>query len=188
MGMDIYGKNPTLVGTKPEIDFNTASKQAQEEFFNELDKWENNNPGYYFRANLWSWRPIQMIINKVNLEEDLGLNTDGFGYNNGSGLETEEECVKLAEAIVQFMERAELNDSHDSLYLCLGMWVTAEKGFGVPEEITEDLNEQFPVGKLIQGGVVGSDGNLYYPAWETSKSHIEKFVTFLRNCGGFEIW
>jgi hypothetical protein len=188
MGMDIFGKNPTLVGVKPEIDFVTASKEAKEEYFAEMDKWESNNPGYYFRANLWSWRPIQMIINQVNLNKDLGIDTSEFGYNSGAGLDTAEECIILADALVEFMENADLDDSDDRIYLCLGMWVSQEGGFSVPEEITEDLNKQFSMGKLIQGGVVGNDGNLYYPAWSTSNSHMREFITFLRNCGGFQIW
>jgi hypothetical protein len=90
MGMDIYGKNPTLVGTKPELDFSIASDEAKKEFFEQLNEWEDTNPGYYFRANIWSWRPIQIIIEFVNQKNDLGLNTDVFGENGGKVLETQE--------------------------------------------------------------------------------------------------
>ncbi len=186
--MDIYGKDPTLVGLKPELDFSTASDEAKKEFFDQLNEWEENNPGYYFRANIWSWRPIQMIIEFMNQKNDLQLNTAGFGENSGHGLENQEECNKLADSISEFMAGSELKDEEDTLYLCLGMWIKADKSFGVPDEIAEDLDKQFPYGKIIQGGVVGKDGNLYYPAWGTSKWHLEEFVKFLRNCGGFEIW
>ena len=111
--MDIYGKNPTLVGTKPELDFSIASDEAKKEFFEQLNEWEDTNPGYYFRANIWSWRPIQIIIEFVNQKNDLGLNTDGFGENGGNGLETQEECNILADAIQGYMNTVELDEKED---------------------------------------------------------------------------
>jgi hypothetical protein len=48
--------------------------------------------GNYFRANLWSWRPINMLCDLVIEKDSLQLKTENWGYNDGAGLETQEEC------------------------------------------------------------------------------------------------
>lgn len=188
MGMDIYGKNPQLLSSKPEIVWETSSDEAKSQYFKVLGKWEKDNPGYYFRANIWSWRPIQMVIEFVNEKDNLELDLNGFDENSGCGLDDQEECNNLANSIENFLNEANLNDNEDSLYLCLGMWTDENRRFKVTDEIAADLNKQFSYGQIIQGGVVGKDGNLYYPAWGTSKWHLDEFINFLRHCGGFEIW
>ena len=48
MGMDVYGINPKLKGDKPDIDWeNSPSEQERERYW----KWQEENPGYYFRNN-----------------------------------------------------------------------------------------------------------------------------------------
>ena len=55
MGMDIYGLNPTLTEERPDINYETSNEEERKIFWEQLDAWEEANPGYYFRANLWSW-------------------------------------------------------------------------------------------------------------------------------------
>lgn len=186
--MDIFGMNPKLTGEKPEIDWENSDDETKKQYFKELNEWENNNPGHYFRANVWSWRPLNLIIDYVNQKYELDLETDGFGDNSGCGLDTQEECDKLAEGLKLFLERAELNDEEDALYLCLGLWVDEKGVFITDDAIVNELNEEFPQGKIIQGSVITKDGNRYYPAWSTSVSHIREFISFLENCGGFNIY
>ena len=62
MGMDVYGVNPTIrIDTKkPERpkDFDKASRNVIDKYFKEETKYENKNPGVYFRNNCWWWRPL----------------------------------------------------------------------------------------------------------------------------------
>ncbi len=103
MGMDITGKNPKLKGEKPaDIDWWNSTQEEKDAYMNAKNDFENQNPGVYFRANLWSWRPIAEVINYCN--NVMGLNLpetflSGMHYNSGAGLETQEECDKLADAI-----------------------------------------------------------------------------------------
>jgi hypothetical protein len=55
--------------------------------------------GNYFRANVWSWRPILSLCEEVNKENNLGLLFDGWEYNDGEGLDNQEDCNKLANAL-----------------------------------------------------------------------------------------
>ena len=192
MGMDIYGINPKIKSEKPELDFLVEhSDEVKQAYFEALREWESENSGVYFRANLWSWRPIQFLISYVNEKFDLNFDTSLYGENSGGGLKTQEECNILADKLELTVGSIGLNESTDTLYLCLGMWVVSEGDHGsfkLSDEIQEELNEQYPMGTILESSVVTSDGQLVQPAWSTSKSHIQDFIDFLRNCGGFEIW
>lgn len=159
MGMDINGRNP------------------------------KNTRGEYFRANVWSWRPMHMLIETANSLDNLDIDTSNYGNNSGAGLETQEECDKLADSIEKIInEDKNFNDESDTIYVNLGMWVNDNGGFSVPNHIEKELNEQYPVGTLLYTSIVASNGELVNPAWGTSRSHVTDFIYFLRSCGGFEIW
>ena len=73
MGVDIYGKSPKLKGKRPEFNYddeNTTDEQ-KDEFWRALEKWENNNPGYYFSCNWWEWRPIVQICKHAAEQYEL---------------------------------------------------------------------------------------------------------------------
>ena len=153
-----------------------------------MDICGKNEPAY-FRANLWGWRPIHAISAMAIDKYELGLSTDSWGYNDGYGLETQEDCDKLATAIMRMItESDELFDADDdTIYLCLGMWCTNEGTF-ISEQETEDLNDEHPSGTIIKSPIVTSKGTLAYPSHSTSLSRIIEWVAFLRECGGFQIY
>lgn len=63
MGFDVYGKNPQLVGERPTIDWSEQpSDEERDKFFEDLAKFEQDNPGYYFRNNVWWWRPLWSYV------------------------------------------------------------------------------------------------------------------------------
>lgn len=64
MGMDVFGRKPTT------------------------------KEGEYFRANIWSWRPIHALCETV-----LKRKLSGWEFNQGEGFETQEECTTLADAL-----------------------------------------------------------------------------------------
>jgi len=189
MGMDIYGLNPQLTEERPEINWETSTEEERDLYWKKLDNWEKVNPGYYFRANLWSWRPIQTLIDSVLTMYNLNWDTSRFGENSGGGFKTQEECDTIANGIEEILGDL-IESGKETIYLNLGMWVSYEPTggvFNVPEEIQDELNEQNNI-MLIESPIVASNGQLVVPAHSVSISHIEKFVKFLRHCGGFEIW
>src|SRR5438046_1326831 len=78
MGMDVYGRNPRLK-VDAGIDYNVRA-----------------HAGDYFRANVWGWEPIRLICGWMNDYAALGLDMQGWQYNDGKGLKTQYECDLLA--------------------------------------------------------------------------------------------
>ena len=68
MGFDLHGENPTIkTGTvRPkEIDWDTATDKEKEKYWDLQNKFRDANPGEYFRANVWGWRPIWEFVCEV---------------------------------------------------------------------------------------------------------------------------
>jgi len=68
MGFDLHGENPTVKeGTvKPkEINWDTATQEEKEIYWEAQDDFREANPGDYFRANVWGWRPIWEFVYEV---------------------------------------------------------------------------------------------------------------------------
>ena len=109
MGMDISGLNPKITGEKPVFPSNwdELSEKAQSFYWEILKDWERDNPGDYFRANVWSWRPMHMAIIAVNDLFKLGVDEDtldGMGYNSGHGIKDQETCTKMADYLEDMMK------------------------------------------------------------------------------------
>lgn len=187
--MDVYGLHPKIVGEKPHAPvWAEATDEEKDVYFKAQDEWEEENPGYYFRANVWAWRPIHVICDMAINIMELPFSTDGWGNNSGNGLETQEECDMLADAIETFLTLNEANakEDDDTMYIALGMWIYNDGQF-VSEAEREKLNNDYPEGSIMYNGVVNEDGQLAFPAHGVSINHVRSFVNFLRHCGGFEI-
>ena len=191
MGMDVVGLDPQIVGEKPQRPENWTelTEYQQDMYYNSMDLWKSNNPGVYFRANCWSWRPIHAICNFAIQIAELPFDTNNWGYNDGGGLKTQEECNDLANAIELYLElnNGNMHDIDDIIYLCLGSWCKADGGF-ISQATCDELNEAHPTGTILYTGVVAKNGTLAFSSHSSSLNHINNFISFLRKCGGFEIW
>lgn len=188
MGVDIYGINPKLKSEKPQLVPESASEEEKDAYFEALDQWEEDNPGYYFRANWWGWRPIHMIAEISLKVAELSLSTEGWDSNSGDGFKTQGECDLLADAMEVFttLNKKQMSEDSDRLYLCMGSWVRQDGRF-INSDLEEELTKDNPLGTVMYSGVIDSTGELAYSAHSVSLSHLKQFITFLRNCGGFEI-
>lgn len=187
MGMDVYGLHPQLVGEKPVApDWNTATEEEKNVYFKASDAWEEENPGYYFRANVWAWRPIHILCDLAIKVADLPLSTKGWSNNSGHGLKTQLDCDLLAASLELFLSlnTKNMKDEDDRIYVCMGMWVTNDGSFASIDQ--DKLNKEHPIGTILYNGVVSEDG-LVFPAHSVSLGYVKEFINFLRNCGGFEI-
>ena len=189
MGVDISGIKPIIRSPKPEYpNWNDIDQEEKDMFFKHLDKWESENPGDYFRSNWWGWRPIVMLVEFANEDNELGFDLSNWGSNDGAGLDNQEDCNKLADALEESITtQTELEDEVDTIYLNLGMWTSMDGKF-LGEEINEQLNEQYPYGTILYGGVVMDDGSIAQPSHSAPLRHVKNFISFLKECGGFEIW
>jgi len=189
MGVDISGMNPIIRSPKPASpDWNTATQQEKDTYFEVSDKWMEENPGEYFRSNWWGWRPIVMLCEFANDDRELGFDLTYWGSNDGAGLKTQEECNVLADELEDLIKNeTQLEDDIDTIYLNLGMWSDME-GRILDEKIQTELNEQYPHGSILYSSVVLDDGQIVNPSHSAPLSHVKNFISFLRECGGFEIW
>ena len=134
MGMDVYGRNP------------------------------RSDPGEYFQANVWSWRPIHALI--VELCSDL-LDEDTIehlGYNAGAGPKDQRTCTEMARRFEVWVEQH--TDGHK---LDLDLRVTKEGRFISEDELAENPEMEID------------------SPYEVSDDHLKEWIEFLRNCGGFEV-
>jgi len=188
MGVDISGKNPILRSEKPQWPDNWSelSDIAKQEFFKLDDEFKQLNPGDYFRSNWWGWRPIVMLSEMVNDIRGLNLDLSLWGSNDGAGLETQEDCNKLADALEEIGKDFFDVEDVDELQLCMGSWTTLDGTF-ISSDQTEKLNEEWE-GQLLTSPLVLDDGTVVKSSHSVDKKHLQRFISFLRECGGFEIW
>ena len=196
MGMDISGLNPTIKGDKPEFpdNWDELSDKAKD-CYRELDEeYHDNNPGVYFRANIWSWRPIHLAIVQANMSLNLGIDADtidGMQFNSGHGLKTQQECDELAHALELLVDGMS-EDGVTEFGFNLGSWNLRDGAFMVDEEDIGALNKKYPYGTLIHELPVKlatkDKVRNVWPSHTARVSHLKEFIEFLRHCGGFEIY
>lgn len=197
MGMDVSGLNPTIIGDEPVFpkDWDKLSQKAKDCYM-ELDKeFHDDNPGVYFRANVWSWRPIHMMILATNDIFNLGISADtldGMGYNSGHGIKDKEGCIKLANKMEILVNKMK-EENVLKFGFNMGMWtLRGSSMIELSEEELEILNEEYPNNQLITElpiKLATRDESIdVYPSHTTEIDHVEEFILFLRNCGGFEVY
>jgi hypothetical protein len=145
--------------------------------------------GDYFASNWWGWRPIHQLCELAAYESKLPIDFSYWGSNDGKGLDTQEECNALADALEEYLgNEIEVKDDDERIFLCLGSWCEAGTGKMVESNVAVSLNEQYDYGDILYTSVVSESGQLVEPSYSISIFRIKEFIKFLRECGGFEIW
>jgi hypothetical protein len=159
MGMDVYGQQPTT------------------------------DEGEYFRNNAWWWRPLAKYVQ--NVAPEIAAKCKYWHSNDGDGLNSE-DSLALADVL-----QAELDSGRTATYKRLydGELARLQKE---PCKLCEGTGTRKPppmegAGDPKADGIKcnGCNGEGYEPDWRTHYSfeveNVQKFVTFLRGCGGFAI-
>lgn len=134
-----------------------------------MDVYGRENGVAYFRASVWQWRPLHLLICEANKRFSLGIpkkTIRGMEFNQGDGLESQAQCDRLAQALEVILQ---------------------EHG----EVITLDMEPQGTEGELLKvleplkaegWQLLGDD------CYRISKEQAKEFISFLRVCGGFAVW
>lgn len=199
MGVDIYGLNPKTSGSRPEMpdNYQDLTKDEQSAFWTARNEWEEQNPGYYFRNNWWHWRPIQAIITDLNIKHSIGIPEKeiiDLGYNNGGGVSEPAQCEQLAFLMKDIVAQLEKDNKTVINLNAIGKWYFTTVGPKGElethpvnrEDVTDKLNDKYPVDKLFFEEVE-LDGIAYECSHSTSIDNIKEFILFLENCNGFKI-
>ena len=101
MGFDLYGVNPKQNTNTPEIlknKFEELDKNKHDDYFIAQDEYEHQNPGIYFRANVWGWRPIWEFICNVCDEILTEKDIQSGQFNDGHKI-SKTKAIKIANRI-----------------------------------------------------------------------------------------
>lgn len=186
MGMDVYGLNPKLRSPEPTIDYEKTSEEEHRAFWNFKDKWMDDNPGFYFRSNIWWWRPLWDYVCTIG-ESFLTLKDRAEGHNNNGHKISATKAKRLAENLrnaidsghtLQWQSDREtwLKDlPEEPCYMC--------EGTGVRDEDTNDhvFNN---LCKSCKGKGTMDNHETHYPF---EIEHVKNFQRFCEESGGFEI-
>lgn len=133
MGMDVYGRDP------------------------------KSEDGEYFRANIWSWRPIHELIEKANVLPQRMV--EEMAFNDGAGPDAE-QALLLAYQIGHMIDG--MDDENT--------FVLTSEVDGPVAELLKNLNEQGI-------DIISPRG----PVYEADVVHVREFVQFCRESGGFKV-
>ena len=196
MGFDIYGLNPKLKSERPKIDWNNHTKAEADQYFKDVEKFEKENPGYYFRNNVWWWRPLADFVLWLADEELSDKDREGWHSNGGHRVDekTAKVIAELLEASIDEgiakryqdatddkMKKAqahnkEIEKKHKELRKIVERH-TGKKDL-VPNDYPEPFNSQWnDIQKL-------TNYEAHYPF---SVENVKDFAKFCRESGGFEI-
>ena len=113
MGMDVYGLKPKMnkvskvLKDMPEGEdwmdaLNKMSKKQREIYYEAKDKHYEDNPGVYFRNNVWYWRPLWDYVcqNVDSLTEDDHMN----GHSNSGHQINERKSIEIASTLYALLE------------------------------------------------------------------------------------
>ena len=174
MGFDLYGMNPVMreinkdkyptynkyegmdFAKRQEI-FKEAEDEVEEAFWKEMNLRESDNPGIYFRSNVWWWRRLLAYAYEVCsdlTEEDF----EGGSYN---------DCYKISEEKASSMAK-DLQVSIDD-----GRAAHYENEIKLAMEQAEKNDD----------GTV-KDWDMMYPF---TVGHLQEFILFCSESGVFEI-
>ena len=200
MGFDLYGVNPKINTAKPEVlteyrtdegwtDFVKLEEQGlKNNYFKENDKWEDDNPGSYFRNNVWWWRPLWDFIcgycDEILTEEDAEQ-----GHSNSGHIIDEEKALAIARILENLIDDGEVEDYAKERQAMLDAEPDEEctycEGTG-RRKVGEGTTKGPRTNKcnVCDGKGSSRPFNSMYPF---SKDNVKEFAEFAAQSGGFEI-
>ena len=130
MGFDVYGLSPKVNTEKPEsvskyedndgwVQWQSMNRKDTEEYFQADQKYKSDNPGIYFRSNVWWWRTLWdytcEVCYDILSEDDI----NGGQFNDGHKL-SKTKVNKMVKAMKEaetdgFLNEFEANHE-DSTY------------------------------------------------------------------------
>ena len=196
MGFDLYGLNPKLKSERPKIDWANHTKAEADQYFKDVEKFEKENPGYYFRNNVWWWRPLADFV--LWLADEEFTDKDREGWHSNGGYRVDEKTAKVIAELLEAsidegiakryqdatdekMKKAqahnkEIEKKHKELRKIVERH-TGKKDL-VPNDYPEPFNSQWnDIQKL-------TNYEAHYPF---SVENVKDFARFCRESGGFEI-
>ena len=182
MGFDLYGVSPQITGTTPISPDMDAPEEAVTKYREENKIFESNNPGVYFRNNVWWWRPlwdyVYEVCDSVLTEEDYHS-----GQSNEGHTIDENKCVRMA-LLLNVELSTDKTQEYTDTYRKTMDDMPKEKCDLCDGTGTRNNSNR-------EGECNGCNGNGIRSSWVTNYpfdvENVREFVAFLKECGGFQI-
>ena len=129
MGFDLYGMKPEGSTPKPAwtkgdpyIDSDKEGvmmvdpqiKEEYDHFMKEKWKWNDENPGAYFRSNVWHWRPLWTFVCRVCDDILTEKDVEAGSYNDGHRI-GKTKAKKIARKLRHLLKSRQVQ-AYDSIY------------------------------------------------------------------------
>tara|TARA_Y100000310_G_C20467098_1_gene708181 strand:- start:212 stop:772 length:561 start_codon:yes stop_codon:yes gene_type:complete len=185
MGYDVYGINPQETVEKPEIlnkDWTKLGKKQTDKYFEAMQQHQDENPGVYFRNNVWWWRPLWDYVCEIC--EGVMSKEDMEAGGSNSGYEIDENTIECM--LIKLRIEIALGN-HKRYEKEYKKW---QKNLPLEEcsfcKGTGQRNDEFAKGKCN-----ACDGKGEKKPWSCSypfsSENVEEFVAFLEQSGGIRI-
>jgi hypothetical protein len=122
MGMDVYGLKPKKNTKQPNVlkvpegkdwwdSFQKMSKKERDAYYVAKDKHYEDNPGIYFRNNVWYWRPLwDYVCQHVDsLTEEDHID----GHSNSGHKISEEKAITIAGVLYALLEDGTVKEAEE---------------------------------------------------------------------------
>ena len=197
MGFDLYGLNPKIKegSVKPERPTDMKDQAEIDEYVSAMEKFESENKGFYFRNNVWWWRPLaQYIIEQTKVITDQ-KKIEGFSYNDGIEI-SKEEAVQIAKQLKHLIKTGHTKKYEEDYMLAYkkaelhnkkvqkeleSFQKAMDKKHGKDIAPAEYPKEDYEKWNAIY---LKKDFNGGYPF---SERNVKEFAEFAEQSGGFQI-
>ena len=196
MGFDLYGLNPKLKSERPKIDWANHTKAEADQYFKDVEKFEEENPGYYFRNNVWWWRPLADFVLWL-ADEELGDKDREGWHNNGGHRVDEKTAIKIADLLEEAIKQGAVQKMEEENKKAMAKAEEHNKKVAekhkelrkIVEEKTKKKNLapiDYPEPFKSQWDDIQKMTD-YKAPYPFSLDNVKEFIIFCRASGGFEI-
>ncbi len=206
MGFDLYGLNPTENTEGPPIlskfkdndgwnNWEEMTKKDKDAYFKADSTHQEENPGIYFRANVWWWRPIWIFV--CYSCDFLSAKDCEKGDHNGGETISKTKSLRIASRLRK-LDRTGVIDAWVNEYM--KEYEKAKKhNKTVQKQLDKLQNEvkdkfgndivpsEYPEPYKTQWDTIYHEGMNWNASYPTSKDIIMRFASFCEQSGGFEI-
>ena len=207
MGFDVHGLNPQLNTPLPQImiqardddgwvKWENMTENDKTRYFDAKEKHDKENPGIYFRNNVWWWRPLWSFIcshcSDILSEEQmsLGCSNDGVKIYKTKAKQLAARIRKIdKQGLIQHYEddwekeRKEASDFNKKVKATMDKFQKAmvlKYGEGI---VPADYNEK---DKKKWDEIY--DTKIFSANYPFDRKNVLEFGVFCDESGGFEIW
>ena len=165
MGFDLSGVNPKInkdiskykhYNEGDEI-WKSKDEEKRKKFYEAMDKYHNDNPGVYFRNNVWWWRPLWDFVCLQCGDFMTDEQKMGGAYNNGKLID-QETAAKIGTKLEILLEDGTVD-----------RW----------EELITKRNKELEKSR--------DEDERFMASYPFSRDNVENFAKFCLESGGFEI-